>query len=350
MTTKEELISQFSVNAPGISGNIFGLPFTPETSEIILLPVPWDVTVTYGEGTALAPRSILEASVQLDHANRDVKDAWKLGVTMLPVSDELYRESLSLRAIVKPYIQSPEATDQESGKLVPSKVNEASENLNIYVKNTALSFLNSGKLVGLIGGDHSTPIGLMRALGEKHDRFGILQVDAHADLRKAYQGFTHSHGSVMFNALKLPGVSRLVQIGVRDFCDEETDVVNRSMGRVKTFFDADMKSTRLQGKTWASICDEIIRELPPLVYISFDIDGLDPKLCPHTGTPVPGGFEFDEIVFLFHQLVKSGKKIIGFDLCEVGPSEWDANVGARILNQLCTWTGVSQGKLALSSR
>jgi agmatinase len=125
------------------------------------------------------------------------------------------------------------------------------------------------------------------------------------------------------------------------------NVIHRSKGRVKTFFDADLKAAQYKGKTWSQQCDEIIRELPEQVYISFDIDGLDPKLCPHTGTPVAGGFEFHQITFLIRELVHAGKKIIGFDLNEVSPGEddWDANVGARMLYQLCNWCAVSQGKL-----
>ncbi len=83
-------------------------------------------------------------------------------------------------------------------------------------------------------------------------------------------------------------------------------------------------------------------ELPSLVYISFDIDGLSPALCPNTGTPVPGGLEFDQAAYLIQQVFKSGRKIIGFDLCEVGNAEWDASVGARILWELSQYTIASQ--------
>jgi agmatinase len=264
---------------------------------------------------------------------------------MLPVSEELLIENNKLRLLAKGYIDSLEVnTDSESTKLVTSKINEASENLNIYTKNISSKYLKVGKLVGLVGGDHSSPLGLIRALAEKYDRFGILQFDAHADLRKAYEGFTYSHASIMYNALKLPAVGRLVQVGIRDYCEEELNVITRSMGRIKTFFDTDLKSEIYQGKTWKAICHDIIKELPTLVYISFDIDALDPKLCPHTGTPVPGGLEFTQATYLISEVVKSGRKIIGFDLCEVAPgtTEWDANVGARMLWELSQWTVASQ--------
>ncbi len=125
-------------------------------------------------------------------------------------------------------------------------------------------------------------------------------------------------------------------------------MMQRAGKRVKTFFDGDIKSFSYSGKTWASVCEEIINELPETVYISFDIDGLDPKYCTHTGTPVPGGFELDQVIYLIKALAKSGRKIIGFDLCEVAPddTEWNANVGARVLWELCNWTGVSHGLLS----
>jgi len=90
-----------------------------------------------------------------------------------------------------------------------------------------------------------------------------------------------------------------------------------------------------EGEKWQNICNKITNELTDYVYISFDIDGLDPKLCPNTGTPVPGGFQFEEIAYLFKQISASNKRVIGFDLCETGNSAWDANVGARILYKLC---------------
>ncbi|NJN42731.1 MAG: agmatinase family protein, partial [Flammeovirgaceae bacterium] len=238
-----------------------------------------------------------------------------------------------------------------SEKSAPEQINEGSKYLNQWVYETSKSLLEKGKLVGLLGGDHSTPNGFIKAIAEKYTRFAILQIDAHADLRNAYEGFVYSHASIMFNALKLPAVSQLVQVGIRDYCNEELDVINNSKGRVKTFFDEDIKESMLKGKTWETICKEIVTRLPDNVYISFDIDGLDPKLCPNTGTPVAGGFEFHEIVLLLKVLAQSGKRIIGFDLNEVSPgdSEWDANVGARILYQLCNWMGVSQGKLEMIS-
>lgn len=346
--TKEDSVAKFDPNAPGASGNLFGLPFTTENADLVIVPIPWEVTVSYKDGTAKGPEAILKASSQVDLFVKDIPDAWKLGIAMLPVPQNLYEENRKLRTLSAQYIQSLSEGGEAVDNPVLDKINEACETLNIYVKNTTLKQIKEGKLVGLLGGDHSTPLGFLRALSERYDRFAVLQIDAHADLRKAYEGFTYSHASIMYNALKLPAVSKLVQVGIRDYCEEEVIVMKRAAGRVITFFDEDIKAHQYEGKSWDAICNAIIKELPELIYISFDIDGLDPKLCPNTGTPVAGGFQFHEMQHLIKKLVKSGKRIIGFDLNEVAPSgndEWDANVGARLLYTLCNWMAVSNGKL-----
>lgn len=353
MASKEEIISTFDPNGPGISGNLFGLPFSPENAELIVIPVPWEVTVSYHTGTSNGPQAILKASSQLDVFMKDIPDAWKLGVSMLPVPRDLLEESKKLRELTALHIARMEKGELiEPDDPVMRTMNEAGENLNIYVKSITQKYLRAGKMIGLLGGDHSVPLGFIRALSEQYERFGILQIDAHADLRRAYEGFTYSHASIMYNTLKLPAVGRLVQVGIRDYCEEEANVIQRAMGRVVTFLDEDIKAKLYEGAPWDRICDEIIAQLPNDVYISFDIDGLDPKLCPCTGTPVPGGLEFHQAVHLIKKLVQADKKIIGFDLCEVAPGheDWDANVGARILYHLCNWSAVSQKKLSLKNQ
>ncbi len=344
--SKEETIKNFDPNGAGIKGNLFGLPYSLEESEVVIVPIPWEVTVSYRTGTALGPKAILNASSQIDFFVKEIPDAWKLGVSMLPYPEKLYQENRQIRSMAKDYITIYEKGESvENQKPILARINESCESLNIYVKNTVQKYLKEGKLVGLLGGDHSTPLGFIRALSDQYDRFGILHIDAHADLRRAYEGFTYSHGSIMYNALKIPAVNKIVQVGIRDLCEEEMNVINRAMGRVKVFFDDEMKESQFNGKkNWESICNDIIKELPPLVYISFDIDGLDPKYCPNTGTPVPGGLEYQQVTYLIKSLAKSGKKIIGFDLNEVAPGsndEWDGNVGARLLYHLCNWMAVS---------
>lgn len=338
--------TQFNPNGPGIEGKLFGLPFELKDSKIVIVPVPWEATVTYRTGAAAGPTSVLKASRQVDFFMKEIPDAWKLGVTMLPVSGEIKSESDRLREIVG-QMRSQEGKGTDTSMLA-AKINESSEALNIFVKKTTSDLLRSGKVVGVLGGDHSTPLGLIRALSEIHDQFGVLHVDAHADLRKAYEGFTYSHGSIMHNALKLPAITKLVQVGIRDLCEEEYNTIAQSKGRIQSFFDDDLRSKLDRNSSWENLCAEMIRNLPDKVYVSFDIDGLDPKLCPNTGTPVPGGLDFHQAVTLIRAVVKSSRRIIGFDLCEVAGSnpdgndnDWDANVGSRILWQLSNWAAVT---------
>jgi agmatinase len=192
--------------------------------------------------------------------------------------------------------------------------------------------------VGLLGGDHSTPLGFFKAIGEKHGSFGILQIDAHFDLRESYEGFKYSHASVMYNALKeIPQLDKLVQVGIRDYGDNEWKIVCDSEFKVISYFDRELKDRMYEGQSWKEIAEEIVNHLPEKVYLSFDIDGLDPKLCPNTGTPVMGGLESEQVFYILRKIIQSGRKLIGFDLNEVGVSttEWDENVGARILYKLC---------------
>lgn len=148
----------------------------------------------------------------------------------------------------------------------------------------------------------------------------------------------------MHNALaEVPELIKLVQIGVRDFCESEWEYIQQSNNRVVTYFDKKIKELQYEGHNWSVITQQIIDNLPSKVFISFDIDGLNRTLCPHTGMPVPGGFEAEQMFFLFKKILDSGRKIIGFDLCETGVSsnEWDENVGARVLFKLCNLTVAS---------
>jgi agmatinase len=224
------------------------------------------------------------------------------------------------------------------------EINQGSLFLNDWVYEQTKDLMTKGKLVGLLGGDHSTPFGYFKAIADVYPDFGILQIDAHCDLRNAYEGFDYSHASIMYNSLeKIPALKKLVQVGIRDYCEEELDYINNSNGRVVTYFDRNIKHRLYEGDSWKVIVDEIVTQLPQHVFVSFDIDGLDPKLCPHTGTPVQGGFETEQIFYLLNKVHQAGKKIVGFDLNEVGVShdEWDENVGARVLYKLCNLLTVS---------
>ena len=270
---------------------------------------------------------------------------------MEPIPDDIASKNESLRRKAETYIHlleegdSPKENEQMQNTL--NLINSECLKVNNWVKTKALSHFDKNKIVALLGGDHSTPLGLIQAVAEKYDSFAILHIDAHADLRDAYEGFEFSHASIMFNALKVPQVKKLVQVGIRDYCETEFDLIANSNGRIHTFFDRDIKQKQYNGESWVSICKEVIATLPEEIYLSFDIDGLDPKLCPNTGTPVAGGFEFEQILMLIEMVVDSGKKIIAFDINEVAPGgdEWDANVGARLLYRIANLAAKSNGRV-----
>jgi len=336
-------LSNFDPNVVGNpNNNIFGLPFSEEEASLVLLPVPWEVTVSYGAGTSRAAEHIWKASIQVDLFDTDVPDGWKKGFYLRDTNKKILLKSDYLRKEAElfiDYISKGEIVGDNKFMCKSLKeINEGGIMLNNWVYEQTSELLKQGKLVGLIGGDHSTPLGYIKALAEKHGDFGILQIDAHCDLRKSYEHFTYSHASIMYNVLnEIDAVQKIVQVGVRDFCEEEWNNIQNSNGRVVTYFDKDIKARQYEGQTWKQITDEIVAQLPQLVYISFDIDGLDPKLCPNTGTPMQGGFESEEVLYLFKKIVESGKQLIGFDLVEVGVGEtdWDSNVGAHLLWRMC---------------
>ncbi|MEN0004775.1 MAG: agmatinase family protein [Bacteroidota bacterium] len=350
--SKAEKIKNFDPNGVGLdNGHFIGLPFVEEEAEVILLPVPWDVTVSYTAGTATGPANILQASSQLDLYDPFVPDAWKTGIYMRPPNESWLKQSEALRPLAQAYIDFLEAgrniTDNKTMSDTLAKINTACHQLKDWVYQRTSELLDQGKIVGLVGGEHSVPLGYLEALAERYPGFGILQIDAHMDLREAYEGFIYSHASIFYNVLKLNGLGKLVQLGIRDYCEAEVGEVAKRADLVEVFFDHSMKAALYEGATFHSLCTAIVNMLPQEVYVSFDIDGLSPYLCPNTGTPVPGGLDFQQAIYLLQQLVDSGRTIIGFDVCEVGglPHEWDGNVGARLLYRLANLTGKSQGKI-----
>lgn len=333
----------FDPNSAGNpNNNIFGLPFTEEEARLVILPIPWEVTVSFGSGTARSAEQIMRASLQVDLFDPDVPDGWKQGFYMREQDKKILFKSDYLRKEAELYIdyisQGDVVEENKFMRKTLKEVNEGSYFLNNWVYHQTKELLDKGKLVAVLGGDHSTPLGFMKAIAEKYGDFGVIQIDAHCDLRESYEGFVYSHASIMYNALReVPQLSKLVQVGIRDYSQGEHEFIRQHADRVKTYFDGDIRVRQYEGESFRQIVEEMISHLPQKVYISFDIDGLDPKLCPNTGTPVQGGFETEQIFYLFKKIRQSGRQIIGFDLSEVSTSEtaWDANVGARVLFKLC---------------
>ena len=327
---------------------IFGLPHSPEEAHVVVIPVPFEATTSYGGGTSDGPAALLEASKQVDLFDVETGRPYERGIAMLEAPAELltWNERAKERALL--VIEAGGIESGEAELLAAAKdVNGFSEKLNDHVYRTAKQWIEQGKLVAAVGGDHAISFGIVQAHAEKYPGMGVLHLDAHADLRVAYEGFTWSHASIFYNVCeRIPGVKTLVQVGLRDMSENEHRYIENSGGRIHAFYDAVLQQNRFDGLPWNQQVKQIVDKLPQQVYLSFDIDGLDPVLCPNTGTPVPGGLSFPEATALVAGVVRSGRTIVGFDLTEVAPdpegSEWDANVGARLLYKMIGWMLKSQ--------
>lgn len=335
-------LQDFNPNGVGVdNGNYFGMPFMPEQAQLVLVSAPWDVTSSYGAGSAYAPDAIIEASTQLDFYDPVSPEEWRKGIATAEIDYDIQELSERLRSDAEKVIEHlEEGGDPDSESIVRKvrRINEGSARINESIYNQTRHWLSQGKLVGLVGGDHSTSYGAIRAVSEACGSIGVLHFDAHCDLRECYEGFEHSHASIMFNVLKdMPEVSKIVEVGVRDFCDDELALV-RSTERVEMFDDYSLSCAKFEGRMWASLCEEIVATLPDKVYISMDIDALSVEYCPSTGTPVVGGLSFNEAVYLMDCVARSGRRIVGFDMVEVVPTlenKLDASVGARMLYKMC---------------
>jgi len=346
-------VSRFDADGAGDpEGSVFGLPYTAEESSVVLVPVPWEPTVSYGRGTALGPAAIREASAQLDLydpelAAHGLARPWVFGLHMQDEDARVRAWNETACRLAAPIV---ERGGVPAGDPAVARVDALGAELDRWVHATTTAWHDKGRIVGLVGGDHSTSFGAIRAAAEAHDGLGVLHVDAHADLRVAYEGFACSHASVMHNVLaQVPGVAKIVQVGIRDLSAAEAERIDADP-RLHTFFDHMLRTAA--GQAWEAQCAAIVAALPQTVYVSFDIDGLDPALCPNTGTPVPGGLDFGQVMTLLRVLGTSGRRVVGFDLVEVAPpaqgftephQQWDGNVGARILYRLCGTALLSHG-------
>ena len=339
-------MAAFDPNAAALpDSGVFGLPTTEADARFVLLPVPFDATTSYRRGAAGGPNAILAASRQVDLHDREVGDPHTHGIFLRAPAPEIARWNDEARAAADPIIAAGGAIAGDDALATGlARVNELSALVNDRVYRDAAELLRAGKIPCVIGGDHATPFGAIRAYAEAFPGLGVLHVDAHADLRDAYEGFTFSHASIMHNVMtRLPSVAKLVQVGVRDYGEAEAAFQDALGERLACHFDADIAADEAP---FSAVARRIVHGLPADVYVSFDIDGLDPTLCPHTGTPVPGGLSWRDAMALLRALVGSGRRIVGFDVNEVAPGpdgdDWDANVGARLLYKLIGFTAISQ--------
>ncbi len=323
---------------------MYGLPFDAVHSRVVVVPVPFEATTSYGGGTSKGPRAVFEASKQVDLFDHETGRPYAEGIAMLDVPNEVERWNAEAKQVAAKVIENGGVTDEETAAAA-ERVNGYGEQVNRWVYEQTTALLHASKMPVILGGDHAVPFGAIRAYAEHFPGLGILHLDAHADLRDAYEGFTWSHASIFNNVMRrIDGVARLVQVGVRDLGQAERTMIEDSNGRIVCFYDADLAARKDEGVPFARLADEIVAALPQDIYLSWDIDGLDPTLCPGTGTPVPGGLSWNEAIGLLRAIRRSGKRIVGLDLCEVSPgeTEWDANVGARLLYKMIGFALLTQ--------
>jgi len=336
----------FDPGAAASFDGIYGLPHSVAEARVVVIPVPWDATTSYRRGTADAPAAILDASRQVDLYDVETGRPYEAGVAMLPISDEVIGWNDEARRLAEPILDAGGAGDDPSLARDLATVNALGADLNEWVRARTDEVLAAGKMAVLVGGDHSTPYGAFQAYAKRHPGMGILHFDAHFDLRDAYEGFTWSHASIMCNALRIADVGRIVHVGIRDCSEAEHELSRASGGRSVAYFESDLRARMFDGEAFRAIAEEIVEHLPREVFVSFDVDGLDPSLCPGTGTPVPGGLSFREAVAVIAACARSGRTIVGCDLNEVAPregdGEWNANVGARLLYKMIGFALLSQ--------
>ncbi|OGR89501.1 MAG: hypothetical protein A3J74_02285 [Elusimicrobia bacterium RIFCSPHIGHO2_02_FULL_57_9] len=333
--------------ASGAEG-IFGLPFDEDEARLVYLPVPWEATTSYGGGASKGPAAILKASAQIDLYDCDVEKPYAAGLYLRPQSPEVRQWDKQAKAAAQKVIAALSSGRRPSSQALET-ANALGAKLNAWVYRQTKEIIGSGKIPALIGGDHSTPYGAISAALEQWPDLGILHFDAHHDTREAYEGFTWSHASIFHNVMSRLPAPKLVSVGIRDFSESERAFCRGLGERCSVIYDNELARRRFAGRPFDQTAAEIADKLPEKVWISFDIDGLDPRFCPGTGTPVPGGLDFAEANHIFRALVFSQRRIVGFDLNEVSAqkeSEWDANVGARLLYKMTGWTLASQGLAA----
>jgi agmatinase len=322
---------------------IFGLPEDPAGARVHVIPVPFDATTSYRKGAARGPAAILQASRQVDLFDLMTGKPYLQGICMLAADPKIAKlnEEASAKAERIIAVGGSIGSDRSLARDL-ARVNEIGAEVNAIVRRATQAVLDAGKLPFVVGGDHSAPFGAIEAASERHPGLGVLHFDAHADLREAYEGFEWSHASIMHNVVsRLAGVAVLAQVGIRDLGEREHERILGSKGRIRTLFDTEWARARVEGFNLRELVKKRLEVLPENVYVSFDVDGLDPTLCPNTGTPVPGGLSWHEAMLWIEELSRSGRRVVGLDLNEVSPGEtspeedsWDAIVGARLLYRL----------------
>lgn len=264
-----------SANLPFVFGGLEA-PLTDfQTAAVLVWPVPYEKTVSYGEGTREGPRAIIDASRNVELYDEEIGgEPASIGIHTLPA---FYAE-------------------REPADMAAALEDEASR------------LINTGKFLCTLGGEHSISPPLVRAAHEKFSDLSVLQIDAHADLRDSYDGTRYSHASAMRRILE---TCPAVQIGIRSLSAEEARVIPHLPTRV--FYAKDFG----RGTDWI---DSAVEALSDTVYVTLDVDGIDPTLIPSTGTPEPGGLTWDQVLTLLRVLARK-RNVVAMDVVELSGSD-----------------------------
>lgn len=331
---------------------LFGLPFETDESDLVILPVPWDLA-SEKMGSAEAPDAILNASKDVNLYKPTFENIWQQGIALHNIPQKWKESSIELRKIRNKVnkIKEVKISPKKEVELVQyyKQINNISLILKEWVEDKCNDYLDSKKVLGLLGGDKSVISGFISALAKKHKNFGILHLDAHAGMKEKYNGFEFLHESVIRKHLQHEQISSIVIAGTRSIDFSEIEFLNQNKNIIRHYSDAYLKEKMFKGTTWRILLNEIISPLPRYIYISIDIDVLQQWLCPYTAKPEPGGFTFEELLAIITEIQNVGKKIIGFDLTGISPSpdknnDWDSKVGAELLYHLCCNALLSQRK------
>lgn len=329
--------------AAGLESDLFGLPVDPAGARVQVVPVPFDATASYRKGAADGPRAILAASRQVDLFDLLFGKPYTAGIHLREAHPRVVAAQAEATPLAARVIEVGGLVQGRSElEAALARVNVLGGEVNAAVREATAEILVRGQLPAILGGDHSVPFGAIEAAAARYPGLGILHVDAHLDLRQAYEGFEWSHASILRNvAERIDGVAKVLHVGIRDLSEEELDYARARPKQHSVLLDTEWAAARLEGRDLRGLVREQLSVLPRTVWISFDVDGLDPTLCPATGTPVPGGFSWHEAMLWLEELARSGRQVVGLDLNEVSPGatppeqdSWDAIVGARLLYRM----------------
>jgi len=245
---------------------------------VVVVPVPYDSTTSYRGGAREGPRAIIEASRYLEDYDIELgREIYRVGVYTLPE--------------IEPHIGGP-------------------ENMTERVRATVEPFAKDGKLLAVLGGEHSVSVGVVKALHEVHDDLSVLYLDAHGDLRDEYMGSGFSHACA---ARRISEMCPLVEVGIRSISQEERNFINEGgHENLKVYFHGE------SGPTASWDVEEVLEGLSERVYVSIDLDVFDPSLMPAVGTPEPGGLGWEAVLSLLRAVCRE-RSVVGFDVMELCP-------------------------------